>query len=100
MPSTMLKKAGRPTNPPRIPTSRIRSRQSRPPSQPLGTVGRVSDVAELLTPVQRRTLDALRRSGDPLVFEADLVADIRTEMLDALDHFADRLEPDQDIFVT
>ena len=27
-----------------------------------------------LTPVQVRTLDALRRSGEPLVFDPDLVA--------------------------
>jgi len=57
-------------------------------------------VAEPLTPLQRRTLDALRRSGDPLVFDAELIADIRTEMRIALDEFAERLEPDQDIFVT
>lgn len=60
----------------------------------------MSDVAEPLTPLQRRTLDALRRSGEPLVFEADLIADIRTEMRVALDEFAERLEPGQDIFVT
>ncbi len=60
----------------------------------------MSDLAEPLTPLQRRTLDALRRSGDPLVFDAELVADIRTEMRVALDEFAERLEPDQDIFVT
>jgi len=60
----------------------------------------VSDVAEPLTPLQRRTLDALRRSGDALVFDRDLVADIRTEMRVALDEFAERLEPKQDIFVT
>ena len=57
-------------------------------------------MAEPLTPLQRRTLDALRRSGDPLVFDADLIADIRTEMRGALDDFSDRLEPGQDIFVT
>ena len=72
----------------------------RPPSQPLGTVDGVSDVAEPLTPLQRRTLDALRRAGDPLVFDAELIADIRTEMRIALDEFAERLEPGQDIFVT
>jgi CRISPR/Cas system-associated exonuclease Cas4 (RecB family) len=53
-----------------------------------------------LTPVQRRTLDALRRSGEPLVFDADLVADIRTEMRVALDEFAERLQPNQEIFVS
>ena len=57
-------------------------------------------MAETLTPLQRRTLDALRRSGDPVVFDAELIADIRTEMRIALDEFAERLEPGQDIFVT
>jgi CRISPR/Cas system-associated exonuclease Cas4 (RecB family) len=60
----------------------------------------VSDVAEPLTPLQRRTLDALRRSGEPLVFDPELIADIRTEMRVALDEFSERLEPGQDIFVT
>ena len=53
-----------------------------------------------LTPVQLRTLDALRRSGDPLVFDPDLVADIRTEMRVALDEFAERLEPNQEVFIS
>ena len=35
-----------------------------------------------------KTLEALRRTGDPLVFDPDLVADIRTEMRVALDDFA------------
>ena len=67
-----------------------------------GTVGSVSDAADApnLTPVQIRTLDALRRSGDPLVFDPDLVADIRTEMRVALDHFAERLQPKQEVFIS
>ena len=54
----------------------------------------------MLTPIQRKTLDALRRSGEPLVFDDDLIADIRTEMRVALDHFAERLDEGQDLFVT
>ncbi len=63
----------------------------------------MSDVAQTappLTPLQQRTLAALRRSGDPLVFDPDLIAEVRTEMRVALDDFAQRLEPGQDIFVT
>jgi CRISPR/Cas system-associated exonuclease Cas4 (RecB family) len=59
-----------------------------------------SDPLSALTPIQRKTLDALRRSGEPLVFDPDLIADIRTEMRVALDHFASRLDDGQDLFVT
>jgi CRISPR/Cas system-associated exonuclease Cas4 (RecB family) len=65
----------------------------------VGTVGSVSD-REALTPVQVRTLEALRRTGEPLVFDADLIADIRTEMRSALDEFAERLRPNQEVFVS
>jgi len=34
------------------------------------------------------------------VFDPDLVADIRTEMRVALDHFAERLQPNQEVFVS
>ena len=68
---------------------------------PVNTVDRVTDAADgpTLTPVQVRTLEALRRSGDPLVFDPDLVADIRTEMRVALDDFAERLQPNQEVFI-
>jgi CRISPR/Cas system-associated exonuclease Cas4 (RecB family) len=59
-----------------------------------------SGAVSMLTPIQRKTLGALRRSGEPLVFDEDLVADIRTEMRVALDHFAARLDDGQDLFVT
>jgi len=52
-----------------------------------------------LTPVQQRTLDALRRSGEPLVFDPDLVADIRTEVRIAFDEFAERLQQNQQLWV-
>jgi CRISPR/Cas system-associated exonuclease Cas4 (RecB family) len=55
---------------------------------------------DALTPVQLKTLDALRRTGDPLVFDEDLVADIRTEMRVALDDFAERLQPNQEVYVS
>ena len=58
------------------------------------------DALSSLTPIQRKTLEALRRSGEPLVFDEDLVADIRTEMRVALDHFAERLDDGQELFVT
>jgi CRISPR/Cas system-associated exonuclease Cas4 (RecB family) len=44
-----------------------------------------------LTPVQQRTLDALRRSGDPLVFDGGFIDDLHDEMTTALGHFAERL---------
>ena len=53
-----------------------------------------------LNPTQQRTLDALRRTGDPLIFDQDLVTDIRHEVRAALDHFATRLDEGQEIFVT
>jgi len=59
----------------------------------------VSEV-DGLTPVQRRTLDALRRSGEPLVFDPDLVEDIREEMRSALVDFSERLQPNQEVFVS
>jgi CRISPR/Cas system-associated exonuclease Cas4 (RecB family) len=58
------------------------------------------DAATTLTPVQIRTLDALRRSGEPVVFDPDIVADIRTEMRVALDDFAERLRPNQEVFIS
>ena len=53
-----------------------------------------------LNPTQQRTLDALRRTGDPLIFDQDLVTDIRHEVRAALDHFATRLDEGQEIFTT
>ena len=58
------------------------------------------DLDALLTPTQRKTLEALRRTGEPIIFDADLVADIRTEVLVALDGFAARLDDGQDLFIT
>jgi hypothetical protein len=59
-----------------------------------------SAAGAMLNPLQERTLDALRRSGDPIIFDQDLVSEIRTEMQVALDHFAERLDDGQELFVT
>jgi CRISPR/Cas system-associated exonuclease Cas4 (RecB family) len=61
-------------------------------------VAAAPSVADLLTPTQRKTLDALRRT-EPVVFDPDLIADIRTEMLAALAEFTERLQPNQQVFV-
>ena len=58
----------------------------------------VTTAASSFTPVQQKTLAVLRRSGEPLVFEPELVADIRTEMRAALDEFDERLRPNQQVF--
>lgn len=79
-------------NAPRLPTPLV-------PWSPVDTVAAVSD-SEVLTPVQTRTLDALRRSGEPLVFDQDLLAEIRTDMRIALDEFAERLQPGTEVFIS
>ena len=56
--------------------------------------------ADALTPAQRRTLEVLRRSGDPLVFDPQLVADVRAEMADALETFAARLPDGGEVWVS
>lgn len=56
-------------------------------------------AAPALNPVQQRTLDALRRTGDALVFEPEFVADVRAEMVEALEAFAERLQPNQQLYV-
>jgi PD-(D/E)XK nuclease superfamily len=74
----------------------------------LHTVHGVEDTADTadtrpvpgLSPVQQRTLDVLRLSGEPIVFDTDFVAGIRTEMRVALDHFATRLEPDTELWIS
>lgn len=53
-----------------------------------------------LTPVQLRTLEALRRPAEPLVFDADLIAELRTEMRSALDEFGERLRSGEEVFVS
>jgi hypothetical protein len=48
-------------------------------------------AAGALTPVQLRTLDALRRAGEPLVFADEFVTDLHDEMNTAIGHFSERL---------
>lgn len=70
---------------------------------PSANTGQASDGAGSatgLSPVQQRTLGVLRRSGDPVVFDPEFVAEIRTEMRVALDHFAERLEVDEEVYVS
>lgn len=54
----------------------------------------------VLNPVQQRTLDRLRRSGDPVVFARDFVEEIRNEMQAAVDHFATRLVDGDELWVS
>jgi hypothetical protein len=44
-----------------------------------------------LTPVQQRTLDALRRSDPPVVFDPDFIADLRADTEAALAELGERL---------
>lgn len=53
----------------------------------------------VLTPVQTKTLELLRRSGPPIVFDPGLIAEIHAQMASALDEFAARLPPDHQVFV-
>ena len=60
----------------------------------------MSGAIEGLSPVQQRTLDVLRRSDDPLEFDPVFIDDIRNEMQSALDHFAERLEADEEVWLS
>lgn len=67
-----------------------------------GTVDSAGDAtgpASRLTPVQVRTLESLRRTGDPIVFDPELITSLRAEMADALSHFASRLDDRTDLFI-
>ena len=55
---------------------------------------------DVLSPVQRRTLDRLKRGGEPVVFDREFIADIRGEMQAALDHFASRLDDREEVWVS
>jgi CRISPR/Cas system-associated exonuclease Cas4 (RecB family) len=77
----------------------------------LGTVGPVSSAdpvaapprdgpASALSPVQLRTLDALRRSPEPLVFERSFVAELTDDVGASFEQFAERLGDGDELFVT
>jgi len=53
-----------------------------------------------LNPVQQRTLDRLKRTGDPVVFDREFVDDIRNEMQAALDLFATRLDDRDEVWIS
>lgn len=57
-------------------------------------------IVEGLSPVQQRTLDVLRRSGEAVVFDSGFVDDLRREMRVELDHFATRLGPDDEVWIS
>jgi hypothetical protein len=48
-----------------------------------------------LTPAQERTLGVLRRQGDPVVFDPELVAELRAQAIDAFEELAARLPPER-----
>ena len=58
-----------------------------------------SAPASRLTPAQESTLELIRHSGEPLIFAAEFVAELREEANEAFAHFSDRLDSNQ-IFVT
>lgn len=52
-----------------------------------------------LTPIQRATLELIKRPADPMVFAAEFVEELRETMLDALAHFAERAQG-REMYVT
>lgn len=53
-----------------------------------------------LSPVQVRTLDALRRSDQPVVFHPDAIAELRVDTMAGLDELTARVCGDETLFVT
>lgn len=66
-------------------------------SHPDRTIGNVSSV---LTPVQQRTLELLRRTGEPVEFDADFVAELRADLQAGLAELEDRLDGDDTLWVS
>lgn len=65
----------------------------------------IAPVTVALTPVQQRTLDLLGRSGEPVVFDADVVAELRADLNVGLAELIERLDgaggaTERDIWVT
>ena len=54
---------------------------------------------DALTPLQRRTLEALRRSAEPVVFDTELVAELEHDIVTAFGEFAERLG-DETLYVS
>ena len=57
-------------------------------------------MSDALTPSQQRTLAALRRSDEPLVFDVGLVAELREEMTESLASFAARMPDGGELWVS
>lgn len=61
-------------------------------------------VTEALTPVQQRTLDLLGRSGEPVVFDRHVIADLRADLDAGLAELTERLDTtpttERDLWVT
>jgi PD-(D/E)XK nuclease superfamily len=75
-------------------------------AHPLGTVAGVTDQAvrpehavAMLTPLQQRTLDALRRGTEPLVFDPAFVDGLVTDVTDELEAFGARLAGHDDVWL-
>ena len=75
---------------------------SDPDSDPARDTARAAapNGLDALTPVQIRTLDTLKRTGDPVVFDREMIATLRAEMRAALDHFALRLDGDTELWLS
>jgi PD-(D/E)XK nuclease superfamily len=68
-----------------------RVRRRVPAGDALDSVGSVREPPQL-TPAQERTLTALRRDAEPLVFGATFVDELRTEAVAAIGELAERLD--------
>jgi CRISPR/Cas system-associated exonuclease Cas4 (RecB family) len=68
---------------------------------PLGTITAVSDTRPVrpLSPTQLATLELLRRTEPPVVFDAGLVDDLVTTVTESIEAFGDRLDGGE-LFVT
>jgi len=78
---------------------------SPPASHHLGTLAPVTDLAAPpldpdLTPVQRRTLEALRRGEHPVVFDETFVSELQADAATGLAELAERLGSDKRLYVS
>jgi hypothetical protein len=60
----------------------------------------VETTSHALSPLQLRTLTALRRSTEPVVFDPGFVAELVEMVTDSMERFAGRLAPDEQLFVS
>jgi len=52
------------------------------------------DEPAQLTPTQQRTLDLLRRRGEPVIFDPELIEELTTQVTDAIATFTERIGAD------